>query len=192
MADSVQYDDKEVRDLLEKAGAVFLEGTPAYTAILERGGRKAGSKGEELGGEYPDQPRRPLNPYYQRVHVNTTTKPRPTDGQPFLSKFKTQKQAGYFFASLTAGDIRVPYHRNGFLGASLGHEVEVTSNGVNVEIGTSQDYAPLVIGNESEQSYYHTQTGWQSLDDQLDEGSDVILEAFIEGVVEGVEAYLAG
>lgn len=191
MADSVQYDDKEVRELLEKAGAVFLEGTPAYTDILEGAGRKVGVRAEELAGEYPPAPRRPLNPYYQRVHVNTTDKPRPTDGQPYLSKWKSSKQQGYFFASLADGDITLPYKRTGYLGASMTSDVEVTANGVIVEVGSPLGYAPLVIGNESEQSYYHAETGWESLGDQLDEASDVLLNTFVDGVVEGVEAYLA-
>lgn len=43
MADSVQYDDREVRELLEKAGVVFLEGTAVYADILEVAGRKVGA-----------------------------------------------------------------------------------------------------------------------------------------------------
>lgn len=192
MADSVQYDDKEVRELLEKAGVVFLEGTAAYIQILEQAGRKVGVRAESLVSEYPPAPRRPLNAYYQRTHVNTTDKPRPTDGQPYLSKWKSQAQAGYFFANLADGGITVPYKRSGWLGASITSDVEVTANGVIVEVGSPLGYAPLVIGNADEQSYYHLETGWESLSDQLDEASDVLLNVFVDGVVEGVEAYLLG
>lgn len=183
MADSVQYDDREVRELLEKAGVVFLEGTAVYADILEGAGRKVGAKAEELAGEYPDQPRRPLNPYYTRTNAA---------GDTYQSKFKTQKQQGYFFASLADGDITLPYRRTGFLGASITSDVEVTANGVIVEVGSPLKSAPLVIGGPDEQSYYHLETGWEPLGEQLDEGSDVLLNVFVDGVVEGVEAYLLG
>lgn len=182
-SDSIQYDLSEVQDLLEKAQATFLEGTAAYTQILEQAGRKVGVRAESLVGEYPPAPRRPLNAYYTRVNAA---------GEAYQSKFKTLKQQGYYFASLADGNITLPHKRSGWLGASITSDVTVESTGVLVEVGTPVGYAPLVIGNESEQSFFHAETGWQSLGEQLDEGSDVLLEAFIEGVAEGVEAYLAG
>lgn len=192
MADSISYDDSELQELLKKAGVVFLEGTSAYTTILEKAGRKVGAKAEELAGSYPPAPRRPLSAYYQRTHINTTDQPRSTDGQPYLSKFKSQAQQGYYFANLADGGLTVPYKRTGYLGASITSEAEVTQGGVIVEVGSPLGYAPLVIGGPDEQSFYHTETGWRSLGDQLDEASDVLLNTFVDGVVEGVEAYLLG
>ena len=185
MPDTVLYNDQELRDYLKRAGATFLEGTPAYRDILEKAGRKVGAKAEEVVGEYPPQPNRPLNAYYPRTRV--------ADGTPYLSKFKTSKQQGYFFANLADGGIGVPYKRTGFLGASIASEVTVVESGVLVEVGTPLGYAPLVIGDpETEQSYYHAQSGWEPLTEQMEDGLSTFLGVFADEVVDGVEDYLKG
>lgn len=131
-----------MRELLSPAQQVQI-----MTAV----GRSMGVAAEASIPEYPAPSGKPRPVVYSRGSKA---------GVPYLSKFKTQKQQGYFFWALAHGQLRVPTRRTGQLGQSITSAViDVTAIRVVVAVGTNARHAPWVI-DESRQAQYHQGTWW--------------------------------
>ena len=146
-------DSKEVDDLLARARKLF---EPAqYNAMLLRVGGIVGTAAEQVARQVPPSPGgRPLALFYT------------LNGKP--SKFKTEKQRGYFFWAIRNGAIRLPYQRSGKLASSITHSVKLVGNGAEIRVGTNdtangKGKAQFVLGEPGVQSHYHEQTGWINL-----------------------------
>lgn len=95
--------------------------------------------------------------------------PQSSRAQPFVS----DKQRRGFFARLNAGEISVPYHRRGAGGLGGSWSVQASGNGLQVTVGTSLGYAPLVMG--AQQTQYHRVTGWKRADEvAMEHEQDVV------------------
>src|SRR5688572_26891693 len=85
--------------------------------IMFAAGQEVGSEIQNITREYPPIPNgRPLNKTYMRVNAK---------GEPYLSKFKTAKQQGYFFKVIVPSG-KMPYRRTGHLGRTITAEVKVS------------------------------------------------------------------
>lgn len=135
---------------LLKAGArVFSVDT--RKKILAAAGKRMGVAAESVIPEYPPASGKPRPKIYTRTRA---------DGSTYLSAFKNQAQQGAVFALVNAG--KVPYPRTGTLGRSITSGIsDLTGSSVTVRIGTSVNYAPLVIGDDSQQSPYFAGVWWQ-------------------------------
>ena len=148
---------EQVDALLNKAQAAF---EPAhYSAMLTRVGGIVGTAAEEVARVVPASPNgRPLPLFYT------------LNGKP--SKFKTEKQRGFFFWALKNGVIKVPYVRSGKLANSITHSVTLIDNGAEIRVGTNDSNsgkfkAQYVLGEPGVQSHYHEITGWINLASEL-------------------------
>jgi hypothetical protein len=121
---------------LLKAARIFSEET--RKKILAAAGKRMGVAAESVIPEYPVASGKPRPKIYTRTHA---------DGTTYLSAFKNQAQQGKVFALINAG--KIPYVRTGLLGRSF------------TSVGTTIKYAPLVVGDDSQQSAYHRGTWWQ-------------------------------
>lgn len=185
-----------------------MRDTPKVADLLLKAGRKTGVEMENLFSEYPESPKgRPLTPRYPRIS---------SKGVPYLSKFKTMKQQGWFFANLNRfqslkktlsaakkaknkGLTRLtqislklmdsfPYKRTGLLGRSFTSETKLDGNVISIEIGTPVPYAPYVIGDL--QWYYHAETGWKNVPEELEQQFPELAEFFADVFSVEYQSYL--
>ncbi len=167
---------EQIDSLLANAKKLMSE--QELSKMLYSVGDSVGTLAESFAKEYPESPNgRPLVAYYIRVDKN---------GKSYFSKFKSPQQQRYVL--WLAGKGRIPYKRGGTLGKSVTHDVVVESGGVVVRVGTNLAYAPKVIGPPTVQSHYHLQTGWKSLEQEIDSHQDEIdqlIVAKLSGYVDG-------
>lgn len=129
-----------------------------FNRILLYAGKRVGLEGERVAAIYPPASGKPLPRVYVRQRKG---------GGTFVSKFKSDKQQGYFWWAFNNGELDVPYGRTGQLGRSITSEARLVGDGVEVAVGTNLPYAPQVIGNrETQQAQYHWGT-WTPLDEAL-------------------------
>ena len=128
---------------------------------------------------YPPQQRRELPKRYLRV-----TK----EGKVYRSKFKTLGQQLYFFAALAAGEIQIPYRRTGTLQRQIYTKSQMLSRQEVIGyIGDNVEYAPEVIGNDSEQAEIHKGVWWQ-LEKVVDDNIDGAFEVLVKTAWQQIEA----
>ena len=98
----------------------------------------------------------------------------------YRSKFKTLGQQLYFFAALAAGEIQIPYRRTGTLQRQIYTKSQMLSRQEVIGyIGDNVEYAPEVIGNDSEQAEIHKGVWWQLekvVDDNIDGAFEVLVK----------------
>lgn len=134
---------------LKKLASVFSEDT--RKRILAAAGKRMGVAAESFIPDYPPASGKPRPKIYTRTRK---------DGSTYLSAFKSQAQQGKVFSLIKQGDI--PYTRTGLLGRSITSGIDnLTASSVTVKIGTAIKYAPLVIGDDTQQDAYHKGTWWQ-------------------------------
>jgi hypothetical protein len=98
--------------------------------------------------------------------------------QPFVS----DKQRRGFFAKLRSGEIEVPYIRGSSPGSErLGQSwaVKTRNQGLTAVIGNDASYGRLVQ-DQSEQVRYHRDTGWQTVQDVVEQERRRVTEFFAE------------
>jgi hypothetical protein len=157
---------------LLKAARIFSAET--RKKILAAAGKRMGVAAESVIPDYPAPTGKPLPKIYTRTRA---------DGSTYLSAFKSQAQQGAVFALINAR--KIPYVRSGLLGRSITSAIsDLTGSSVTVKIGTSVSYAPLVIGDDTQQAGYHKDTWWQLIKVMEDHRAE------IEG--EGQKALNAG
>jgi hypothetical protein len=136
---------------LIKLAAVFSVET--RKKILAAAGKRMGVAAESVVPAYPEASGNELPKIYTR---DTVAGKKVT---PFKSKFKSAAQAYYVVFIL---GNKIPYPRTGTLGRSVTSAIsELTGESVTVKIGSAINYAPLVIGDDGEQSDYHKGHWWQ-------------------------------
>lgn len=124
-------------------------------------GKRIGATAESLIPDYPPASGRPLPKIYM------------LDGQ--LSKYKSRKQRAFVAINIANGKLKTPYPRTGKLGQSIqAGEPRIEGDNLIVPIGTNREYAPLVIGDDSQQSKYHAETGWWQLPKVIQAGGPAI------------------
>ena len=103
--------------------------------------------------------------------------------------FKTEKQRRYFFYAKGKGLIQVPYRR----GQSPGSQnlkqtwtVSTTHAGLTAEIGTNAPYA-RPVQDRAEQSAYHRQTGWPTVQDVAEQEGPFVTQ-YVKEVIDQVLA----
>lgn len=96
--------------------------------------------------------------------------------------FASDRQRRHFFYLLRRGDIEVPYRR----GISPGTErhgqswtIRERARGLVQVIGSDTSYGPLLQDVE-EQTAFHRQTGWRTIQDIVDEHSRAASQRFIQ------------
>ncbi len=168
---------EQIDSLLSTAKKLMEE--QELNSMLYSIGDFVGIYAESLAKEYPETPNRQLTPYYIRIDKN---------GKSYFSKFKSPQQQRYVL--WLAGKGRIPYKRGGTLGKSVTHDVVVESGGVVVRVGTNLAYAPKVIGPPTVQSHYHLQTGWKSLEQEIDNHQDEIDQLIVAKLTGYVDGFL--
>lgn len=90
-----------------------------------------------------------------------------------VAEFLTPRQLRFLHAASRAGDIEIPYRR----GLSPGSErmgmrwdISASNGGLTQVIGNNTSYINLVQGDE--QSVYHRETGWQKIEDIVEDEDD--------------------
>lgn len=163
--------------LLNKTKGLIRQ-TEARNAALTYAGGQAGAKAEEIVGSYPIASGNALPLFYDRVD---------SQGRPYKSKFKSMRQQRFVMRLAAKG--KIPYRRTGRLGASITHVVEVYPNGVLVNVGTNTPYARYVIGQDGQQSHYHTGT-WIQLRQTLMDNRAEIVNVFANALIWYIRGYL--
>ena len=134
---------------LAKLARVFSVDT--RKKILTAAGKRMGVAAESVVPPYPPASGKPLPKIYNRQRK---------DGSSYLSKFKNAAMQGAVFALVNAG--KIPYKRTGMLGRSITSGIaDLTGSSVTVKIGSALKFAPLVIGDDTQQAPYHKGTWWQ-------------------------------
>jgi len=101
-------------------------------------------------------------------------------GGAYRSKFKSWKQQAYFFWAVRSGEIQIPYRRTGTLQRTITTESTLQGDTVIGRIGTALEYAPYVIGDDSQQAPIHQGRWWQLADEvkgNLEDAARVFEEA---------------
>jgi hypothetical protein len=163
---------------LEKASKIFSAET--RKRLLAAAGKRMGAAAESVIPDYPEPSVNPLEKFYTR----TTAFGKPT--KPYQSKFKSDKQA-YYVLFVLSKEGKIPYQRTGLLGRSITSAISnLTGESVTVTIGTAVKSAPLVIGDDDQQSHYHKGHWWQ-LHAVMDENSEMIQAEGAKSLLEGIE-----
>lgn len=163
---------------LEKMVHIFSVDT--RKKILAQAGKRMGVAAESVVPDYPPPSGKPR----PKIYLRTSAK----DGSLFYSAFESQAQQGAVFALINAG--KIPYTRSGLLGRSITSAIsDLTGESVTVSIGTSVTYAPLVIGDDSQQAAYHKGTWWQ-LNVVMADNTDLIEREGEQALAKGVELEL--
>lgn len=150
----MNIDLSELTDYTNKFKRCFS--AQQQTEILTQVGRRVGATAVRYAAEYPEPSRKPLPKIYQRVGK---------DGKAFLSKFKTLKQQ--IKVIMLGKEGKIPYRRSGTLGKSMTSDIaQVSSTSVTTEVGTNMPGAQYVIGDEGNQSRYHSGT-WLTLSGRM-------------------------
>jgi hypothetical protein len=164
--------------VLDKASKIFSEET--RKKLLAAAGKRMGVAAESVIPDYPEPSGNPLEKFY----IRTTAFGKPT--KPYRSKFKSDKQA-YYVLFVLSKEGKIPYQRTGLLGRSITSAIsDLTGESVTVTIGTAVKSAPLVIGDDDQQSHYHKDHWWQ-LHKVMDENSDMIQEEGAKTLLKGIE-----
>jgi hypothetical protein len=164
---------------LLKAGRLFSVET--RKKILAYAGKRMGVAAESVVPDYPSPSGKPLAKFYLRSAA---------DGSLYHSKFESQAQQGKVFSLVKAGEI--PYPRSGALGRSITSAIsDLTGESVTVKTGTALKHAPLVIGDDTEQSAYHKGHWWQ-LHAVMAENAAAIEAEGNKALAAGVEQELKG
>ncbi len=163
---------------LIRAAKIFSEGT--RKKILAQAGKRMGVAAESFIPDYPAPSGKPLEKFYTRTEAFG----KPT--KPYLSKFKSDKQAYYVLFVLGAKG-KIPFKRTGLLGRSITSAIsDLTGESVTVRIGTAAKSAPLVIGNDEEQSNYHKDHWWQ-LNKEMEKHKEEIEAEGQKALTAGIE-----
>jgi len=134
---------------LLKLAKVFSPAT--RQRILGVVGKRVGAAMESVIPDYPPPSGKPLPKIYTR---------RRADGSSYLSAFKSMAQQRKVFALLKQGAI--PFKRTGLLGRSFTSTItELLPSSVTITLGTAIKYAPLVVGDDTQQALYHKGHWWQ-------------------------------
>jgi len=186
-------DDKTFLDMMDNFRDLLSD--QGRTEVMHEVGRRVGVALEETNPPYPEASGKPLAKFYPRMtaprwkykkkrgrYVKTGEVIEPP--KQILSKFKNDRQQGYFFHALSNGQITVPTRRTGTLGKSITSAVlNATPTSVAVSMGTNMPYGPLVI-DEEQQSYYHKGTWWTLQGSVRDRGEEVRKTAVLMFVVQ--------
>lgn len=105
-----------------------------------------------------------------------------------VGQFLTERQKRFLWAASKASDIEIPYRR----GLSPGSErmgmrwdIEVRNSGLTQVIGNSSSYINYVQGDD--QSVYHRETGWQKIEDIVDDEEENVLGIIAGEVAKDVQ-----
>lgn len=133
------------------------------------------------GLDKPEVFRLPMQQSVLHLHGKVAT--APTGNQHRPQPFKTDKSRRWFFWALAHPDesgLEVPYKR----GSSPGSEkltsswtTEVSPDGRQGRIGNDTSYGPLVQ-DRGQQSAYHAQTGWTTIQEHIEKETPTILGYF--------------
>lgn len=176
---------KEVLELVESVQN-SISG-PDFRNMMLRAGREVGVMMEEDNfKEYADGVDLPADKRERPAIYRRQRK----DGTHYMSKFKTAKQQGWFFASLATGTLELPYTRTGLLGASQTSDAYFDGDNLTISVGTNVAYAPYVIGEE--QSFYHARNGWVRLDELIESNANYYIEQFGLALTDYWQDYLHG
>ncbi len=166
---------------LIRASKIFS--TETRQKILAKAGKRMGAAAESFVPDYPPPSGKPLEKFYTRTEAFG----RPT--KPYLSKFKSDKQA-YYVLFVLGKNGKIPYKRSGLLGRSITSAIsDLTGESVTVTIGTAIKGAPYVIGDDDAQSNYHKDHWWQ-LHAVMAEHSDEIEAEGQKALLSGIEQEL--
>lgn len=86
-----------------------------------------------------------------------------------VGQYLTDRQRRFLWAASRNGDIEIPYRRGLSPGSErlgLRWEMSMSNGGLTHTIGNNTSYINLVQGDE--QSAYHRETGWQKIEDIVD------------------------
>ena len=153
--------------------------------LLARLVERVAVAGQSLVSDPPIPTRAPLPKKYKRTAA---------DGSTYMSKFKTRKQQGYFFA-VVVKNKQTPYKRgrgkSEQLTATLGLlPYSITNNNKKWVItwGLDQSYAQLVVGDEEQQADYHKGV-WTPLSDDImsDDAVKTYGRVFTDGLTKSIE-----
>jgi hypothetical protein len=154
----MQMDISDLVDYNAKFAKCFSPA--AQTEILTVVGKRAGAAAVRYAAEYPEPSRKKLEKIYTRDTVAGKKV------KPFLSKFKSDKQA-YYVVFILGKSGKIPYTRGGKLGQSMTHAIaQVNETSVTTEVGSNLPYAKYVLGEDGEQSKYHKGT-WLTLPERM-------------------------
>lgn len=159
---------------LEKASKIFSAET--RKKLLAAAGKRMGVAAESVIPDYPP----PSGKARPKIYTRTRA-----DGSSYLSAFKSQAQQGKVFSMINAGSI--PYTRTGLLGRSITSAIsDLTGESVTVTIGTAVKYAPLVIGDGTQQDAYHKDWWWQ-LNKVMEDNQAKIEAEGAKSLLQGIE-----
>lgn len=144
------------------------------TGLLFHVGDRVGTLAEaHIRDSIPESPAgRPLPLYYT------------LDGKP--SKFKSHKQRGKVFALAAEG--KIPTKRTGFLFNSITHTTSIVDTGVLVRVGTNAPEGPYTLGDETQQSHYHKETGYVPIVETVERHTG----EYRDVAIDTVRSYFAG
>ena len=117
------------------------------------------------------------------IYLNDKVAKYPTNDGHRPQPFKTDKSRRWFFWALANpidSKLEVPYRRGQSPGSKkLGTKwtTKISTDGRRGEIGSDADYGPLVM-DKSQQTAYHKQTGWHTIQDVLKKATPTIIGKF--------------
>lgn len=188
------------------AKACTLSTALPWETLTEKAAYRAAERAVERKVEYPPYLRAPMPQLYTRTpqkrsHTWTPRQRRwffanlregniQLHAGPYPSKFKAFKHQFGFFSRLTRGEIVLPYNRSGALGNSLTYRLHVQFPRAGFVMGSNRDYAPKVIGDETQQAPYH-RGHWTPLAEQVRDNIAPISDAFADGLLLALRDFLA-
>lgn len=104
-----------------------------------------------------------------------------------VGQFLTELQIRYLWAASKAGDIEIPYRRGLSPGSErmgLRWDMDSRNSGLTQVIGNSSSYINYVQGDE--QSVYHRETGWQKIEDIVEDEADNVMSIIAGEVAKDV------
>lgn len=104
-------------------------------------------------------------------------------------EFKSRRQLIWFVLALREGLIEVPYRRNQSPGSETLTKkwtIRTEQNGYRAVIGNNTSYGPYVQDRD-EQSLYHQQTGWPTVQQVAEDEGPKVMEAVQDAVREALE-----
>jgi len=168
---------------LLKAAKIFSEAT--RQKILAVAGKRMGVAAESFVPDDPPPSGKPLPKIYTRDTVAGKKV------APYKSKFKSDKQA-YYVIFVLGKEGKIPYKRTLLLGRSITSAIsDLTGSSVTVRTGTAVKYAPLVIGDDTQQSHYH-KDHWYQLNKVMADNTPAIEAEGQKALTAGVEQELKG
>lgn len=104
-----------------------------------------------------------------------------------VAQFLTPRALRFLHAASRSGDIDIPYRRGVSPGSQrmgLRWEVKPQSGGLMQVIGNNTGYINYVQGDE--QSIYHRETGWEKIEDIVDDERDNVFNIINSEVAKDV------